>query len=176
MMYCAKGIKFRVFNFCVLLSSSLENNIISDCDFPFMAYSETIEVRTRSSNEIVDITKQVNTAVKRSKVEDGIITVFTPHTTTALTVNENEGRLIKDIENKLLDLVPKGQGYHHDGIDGNAHSHILASIIGCTVTIPIIGGVPSLGTWQSILFIELDGPRNRKVIIQITYSEFRTTP
>jgi secondary thiamine-phosphate synthase enzyme len=135
-----------------------------------MAYSETIEVRTKSSHEIVDITGQVNSAIKRSKVKDGSMTVFTPHTTTALTVNENEGRLIKDIEKKLLDLVPKGQGYHHDGIDGNAHSHILASIIGCSISIPIIGGSPSLGTWQSILFIELDGPRNRKVIIQIIHS------
>jgi secondary thiamine-phosphate synthase enzyme len=137
-----------------------------------MAYSETIEVRTKSSHEIVDITGQVNSAIKRSKVKDGSMTVFTPHTTTALTVNENEGRLIEDIEKKLLDLVPKGQGYHHDGIDGNAHSHILASIIGCSISIPIIGGSPSLGTWQSILFIELDGPRNRKVIIQIIHSSF----
>jgi secondary thiamine-phosphate synthase enzyme len=137
-----------------------------------MSYSETIEVRTKSSHEIVDITGQVNSAIKRSKVKDGSMTVFTPHTTTALTVNENEGRLISDIEKKLLDLVPKGQGYHHDGIDGNAHSHILASIIGCSISIPIIGGSPSLGTWQSILFIELDGPRNRKVIIQIIHSSF----
>jgi secondary thiamine-phosphate synthase enzyme len=167
MMYCAKGIKFRVFNFCVLHSSLLEKNIISDSDFPIMAYSETIEVRTRSSHEILDITKQVNTAVKGSKIMEGNLTVFTPHTTTALTVNENEGRLIKDIKNKLLDMIPKGEGYHHDGIDGNAHSHILASIIGCSVSIPLIGGSPSLGTWQSILFVELDGPRNRKVIIQI---------
>jgi secondary thiamine-phosphate synthase enzyme len=135
-----------------------------------MAYSETIEVRTQSNHEIVDITKQVNSAVKRSKVEDGNLTVFTPHTTTALTVNENEGGLIQDIENKLLDLVPKGEGYHHDGIDGNAHSHILASIIGCSVVIPVINGKLSLGTWQSVLFVELDGPRNRKVIIQIIHS------
>jgi secondary thiamine-phosphate synthase enzyme len=109
-----------------------------------MAYSETIEVRTKSGHEILDITSQVNSAVKRSKVKDGSLTVFTPHTTTALTVNENEGRLIADIEKKLLDLVPKGQRYHHDGIDGNAHSHILASIIGCSISIPIIGGSPSL--------------------------------
>lgn len=132
-----------------------------------MAYSEIIELRTGYSHEIVDITRQVISAVKRSKVKDGNLTVFTPHTTTALTVNENEGRLIRDIENKILELVPKGQGYHHDGIDGNAHSHILASIIGCSVSIPLIGGSCVLGTWQSILFIELDGPRNRKVIVQV---------
>ncbi len=167
MMYRAKGIKFRVFNFCVLYGLLLEKNIISDYDFPIMAYNETMEVRTRSSHEIVDITKHVNSAVIGSKIMEGILTVFTPHTTTALTVNEYEGKLITDIKNKLLDLVPKGEGYHHDGIDGNAHSHILASIIGCSVSIPIIGGNLSLGTWQSILFLELDGPRNRKVIIQI---------
>ena len=132
-----------------------------------MPYSETIEIKTKSSHEIVNITWQVNAAVKKSKIKDGNLIVFTLHTTTAITVNEDESRLIKDIENKLLDIVPKGQGYLHDGIDGNAHSHILASIIGCSVALPVISGNPVLGTWQSILFIELDGPRNRKVIIQI---------
>jgi secondary thiamine-phosphate synthase enzyme len=137
-----------------------------------MSYSETINVQTTSNHEIIDITRKISSVIKKSKVKDGNLTVFTPHTTTALTVNENEGRLIKDIENKLLDLVPKAHGYRHDGIDGNAHSHIIASIIGCSIAIPIIGGKPALGTWQSILFIELDGPRNRKVIIQIIHSSF----
>jgi len=132
-----------------------------------MPHSETIEIKTKSSHEIVNITRQVNAAVKKSGIKEGNLIVFTPHTTTAITVNEYESRLITDIENKLQDIVPKGQGYLHDGIDGNAHSHILASIIGCSVALPVISGNPVLGTWQSVLFIELDGPRNRKVIIQI---------
>jgi secondary thiamine-phosphate synthase enzyme len=132
-----------------------------------MSYSETIEVATKSSTEIVNITQPVYAAVKRSKIEGGSLIVFTPHTTTAITVNEDESQLIKDIKHKILQLVPKGEGYHHDGIDGNAHSHILASIIGCSVALPVISGSPALGTWQSILFIELDGPRDRRVIVQI---------
>jgi secondary thiamine-phosphate synthase enzyme len=133
-----------------------------------MSYSETIEIVTKSTTEIVNITQPVYTAVKRSKIEEGSLIVFTPHTTTAITVNEDESQLITDIKTKILQLVPKGGGYHHDGIDGNAHSHILASIIGCSVALPVISGSPALGTWQSILFIELDGPRNRRVIVQIS--------
>jgi secondary thiamine-phosphate synthase enzyme len=130
-------------------------------------FSETLRVRTNSNVEIVNINSQVNSTVEKSKVKDGSITVFTPHTTTAITVNENESGLVKDLADSLLDIVPKGKGYRHDGLDGNAHSHILASIIGCSVTIPIINGRIALGTWQSILFIELDGPRNRNVVVQV---------
>ena len=130
-------------------------------------YTETLNIRTKSNLEIVNITREVNSAVKKSGVKAGNLLVFTPHTTTAITVNENEPRLIKDIERKISELVPKGAGYSHDSIDNNAHSHILASIIGCSVALPIIDGRAGLGTWQSILFIELDGPRNRRVIVQV---------
>ncbi|UCE75252.1 MAG: YjbQ family protein [Methanomassiliicoccales archaeon] len=128
---------------------------------------ETIDIRTKSSFEIVNITGKVNEAIKKSGIKAGILLVFTPHTTCALTVNEDEPRLIGDVKNKLSELVPKGKGYSHDNIDNNAHSHILASIIGCSVTLPITNGRTTLGTWQSILFIELDGPRNRRVVLQI---------
>lgn len=129
--------------------------------------TETLNIRTKSSFEIVNITKQVNAAVKNSGIKDGNVIVFTPHTTTALTVNEDESRLVNDILRKILELVPKGEGYSHDGIDGNAHAHILGSIIGCSVALPVMNGRVALGTWQSILFIELDGPRTRNVIVQI---------
>ncbi|MHA1232399.1 MAG: secondary thiamine-phosphate synthase enzyme YjbQ, partial [Candidatus Helarchaeota archaeon] len=79
----------------------------------------------------------------------------------------NENRLIKDIENTLLKLVPKGAGYKHDQIDDNAHSHIIAALIGNSLSIPIINGSAELGSWQSILFIELDGPRSRTVVLQV---------
>ena len=131
------------------------------------SYNETLKVKTKSNVEIVNITQQVNSAVKKSEIKDGSITVFTPHTTTAITVNENESGLVKDLADTILDIVPKGKGYRHDGLDGNAHSHILASIIGCSVTLPIINGRTALGTWQSILLIELDGPRNRNIVVQV---------
>jgi secondary thiamine-phosphate synthase enzyme len=124
-------------------------------------------VKTNSSVEIVNISHQIYTSLKKSKITDGSLTVFTPHTTTAITVNEDEPGLVKDLVNTILDIVPKGKGYHHDGLDGNAHSHILASIIGCSVTVPVLNGRLALGTWQSILFIELDGPRNRNFVVSI---------
>ena len=105
--------------------------------------------------------------MKKSKIATGTLLVFTPHTTTALTINEDEPGLLQDILNMLSQIVPKGEGYSHDRIDSNAHSHILASIIGSSISIPIMNGRAALGTWQSILFIELDGPRSRKVTVQI---------
>jgi secondary thiamine-phosphate synthase enzyme len=131
------------------------------------SFTETINISTKSGFEIVSITSQVNSIVKKSGIKNGNLIVFTPHTTTAITVNEAEPRLIKDILEKLSDLVPEGEGYLHDNIDNNAHAHILASIIGPSVALPIINGRAALGTWQSILFIELDGPRNRNVLVQI---------
>ena len=130
-------------------------------------FIETIDVRTKSGFEIVNITSHVKHVVQKSKISEGSLIVFTPHTTTAITVNEDEPRLLKDIERKLSELVPKGQGYAHDSIDSNAHSHILASIIGCSMALPIIDGRAALGTWQSILFIELDGPRSRRIVVQV---------
>lgn len=137
-------------------------------DCPFMSpFIETIDVRTRSSFEIVNITNQVKQVVQKSRISEGSLIVFTPHTTCAITINEDEPGLVDDILKKISDLVPKGQGYSHDRIDSNAHAHILASIIGPSIAIPILKGKTALGTWQSILFIELDGPRNRKVFVQI---------
>jgi secondary thiamine-phosphate synthase enzyme len=130
-------------------------------------FTETLNIKTKSDMEIVNITGEVNKVVRKSKVKEGSLIVFTPHTTTAITVNEDEPRLKKDLLQKLSELVPKGDGYQHDHIDHNAHAHILASIIGCSVALPVIDGSPALGTWQSIFFIELDGPRNRNVIVQV---------
>ncbi|UCG69977.1 MAG: YjbQ family protein [Thermoplasmata archaeon] len=130
-------------------------------------YKETLNIRTHGDFDIVNLTKQVDHVVKKSKIKEGQLIVFTPHTTTALTVNEDEPGLLNDILREISEMVPKGDGYSHDRIDNNAHSHILGSIIGCSVALPVINGKAALGTWQSILFIELDGPRNRNVVVQI---------
>ena len=104
---------------------------------------ETLNITTKSNLDIVNITGEVSKAVTKSKLKNGSLIVFTPHTTAAVTVNEGEPGLKKDILKKIAELVPAGEGYYHDSIDSNAHSHILASIIGCSVSIPVIEGVRS---------------------------------
>ncbi len=126
-----------------------------------------IEIHTNKEFEIIDITSEIQKIVKESNVQEGIAIVFTKHTTTALIVNENERRLLSDIELLLESIAPKGKGYKHDEIDNNAHSHLRAVLLNPSVAIPIKDGKVELGTWQSILFVELDGPRLRKILVKI---------
>ncbi|AIF69885.1 hypothetical protein PAP_07475 [Palaeococcus pacificus DY20341] len=127
----------------------------------------TIEILTSKEVEIVDITAQVEEIVKKSGISEGLVVVFTRHTTTALILNENEPRLLKDMERIFKELVPKGEGYAHDAIDHNAHSHLRSILMSSSIAIPIENSRLALGTWQSILFIELDGPRRRKVVVKV---------
>ena len=127
------------------------------------SFDREVHVKTTESHMIVDVTQDVQAAIKGSNIKDGMVMVFTPHTTTAITINENEPGLLRDLLRKYLELVPERDGYSHDRIDNNAHSHILASVIGCSQTIPMVQGRLVLGTWQSILFVELDGPRDRRM-------------
>ncbi|AEC52156.1 hypothetical protein PNA2_1241 [Pyrococcus sp. NA2] len=127
----------------------------------------TIRIRTSKEFEIVDITGEVEKIVRESNVKSGIALVFTRHTTTALTINENESGLKQDLENLLSRLIPRGAGYLHDRIDNNAHSHLRGILIGPSVVVPIEEGRLLLGTWQSILFIELDGPRSREIYVKV---------
>ncbi len=124
-----------------------------------------IEIRTRKRVEIIDITEKVEEFVK--DVEDGIALVYTRHTTTAIVINENEPGLLEDIINILNRLVPSNAGYMHDRIDNNADSHLRAILLGNSVVVPVINGRLDLGTWQRILFIELDGPRTRRVTVKV---------
>ena len=129
---------------------------------------ETIDVTTNKGTQFVDITGKVQEAVDRADIKEGVVTVFTKHTTTAITINENEFRLLADFEKALGKLVPKGAGYGHDSIDSNAHSHIRSVLLGSSETIPVHEGRLQLGTWQRIFLVEFDGPRNRNVIVQVT--------
>jgi secondary thiamine-phosphate synthase enzyme len=122
-----------------------------------------IDIETRKSIEVVDITSQVQKAVEESKLESGLCLVFTLHTTTGVAINEGESGLIQDILNLMKNLVPPGAGYMHDRSDGNAHAHLQAVLLGNSATIPVERGRLILGTWQRILFLELDGPRHRRV-------------
>lgn len=126
-----------------------------------------IEIETKRSIEVVDITSQVQKAVEDSKLESGLCLVFTLHTTTGVAINEGEPGLIQDILNLMSTLVPRGAGYMHDRSDGNAHAHLQAVLLGNSATIPVERGRLILGTWQRILFLELDGPRQRRVYVKM---------
>lgn len=126
-----------------------------------------LTIRSKKSIEAIDITREVNQLVRESGMHQAMALIYTPHTTTAITINESESGLLEDLSSQMLKLVPKGEGYKHDKIDRNAHAHIMASIIGPSVSVPVVDGELALGTWQSVLFIELDGPRNRNVMVQV---------
>jgi secondary thiamine-phosphate synthase enzyme len=128
---------------------------------------ERLELRTKESTELIDITDEVKQVVRAKGVDSGICIVFTRHTTTGITINENETGLRSDILRMLDELVPRGKGYLHDRIDSNAHAHLRAVLLGSSVSIPIENGSMTLGTWQSIIFVECDGPRRREVFVQI---------
>lgn len=127
----------------------------------------TISVSTGSRTDMVNITGAVQKELSRAGATDGICTVYVPHTTAGVTINEGaDPAVCQDIMNKLNDLVPPHAGYRH--MEGNADSHIKASMMGSSVTVPIESGRLVLGTWQKIFFCEFDGSRSRKVYIQIS--------
>ena len=126
-----------------------------------------IEIKTSKKIEIVDITDKVREIVEKHDVTDGIVVVYTKHTTTAIIINENESGLKEDIISILEKLVPSRAGYMHDRIDNNADSHLRAILLGNSVVVPITNGRLDLGTWQRIMFIELDGPRVRRVVVKV---------
>lgn len=128
-----------------------------------------IEIDTKKTIEVVDITSQVQKAVEEAKMKSGICLVYTLHTTTGITINEAESGLIQDILNLMRSLVPQGSGYMHDRSDGNAHAHLQAVLLGNSVVVPVENGRLILGTWQRILFLELDGPRRRRIYIKALF-------
>ncbi len=123
-------------------------------------------VRTGKPEEMIDITGIVRQAVLSSGVKEGIVTVFVPHTTAAVTINENaDPDVIHDLLMGLIRIYPREGGYRH--AEGNSHAHLKASAMGSSCTVIIEGGGLKLGMWQGIYFCEFDGPRNRKVYIKI---------
>lgn len=124
-----------------------------------------VEVKSNRSMEVIDITEIVQSWVAENNVADGILTVFSVHTTAGLTINEAESGLMQDIVKQLSKIVPPQAGYRHDRIDDNAHSHIITSLLGPSETVTVRSGRLALGTWQRILFVECDGPRSRRVAI-----------
>ncbi len=126
---------------------------------------QTFTVRTGSRVEMVDITSQVADAICAEGVEDGVATVFVPHTTAALTINENaDPSVTRDILAEMSKIVPFDDAYHHT--EGNSAAHIKSCLFGPSLVLIVSGGRPVLGTWQAVYFCEFDGPRTRKVHVK----------
>ncbi len=126
---------------------------------------ETLNVPTRSRTHLVDITRDVESAAQRQGITDGIVTIFVPHTTAGVTINENaDPDVTADIELVLDRVVPWSGGYAH--CEGNTAAHVKASMMGSSVQVIVENGQLKLGTWQSIYFCEFDGPRTRKVWVK----------
>jgi len=124
-------------------------------------------VSTRSRFELVDITEQIEAAVSASKIGHGLCLVYAPHATAAIIANEHEAGLLSDILAKLRGLFPEGAGYLHDRIDDNAHAHLASAFLASSRVFPVRGGRLVRGTWQNIILVEADGPRNRRVLVEV---------
>ncbi|MBM4056295.1 MAG: YjbQ family protein [Planctomycetes bacterium] len=130
----------------------------------------TLSVKSRTKTELIDITAEVQNIVHKTGVKEGMCFVYIPHTTAAVTINENADPSVKkDIVDEINKIVPWDDNYAH--MEGNSAAHIKASIFGTTSAIPISKGRLALGTWQGIYFCEFDGPRNREVLVQTVKSE-----
>lgn len=137
-------------------------------------FRKVLSLSTDKEGDMIDLTGEVKTALARSKMQDGLACVFVPHSTAAIFAIENEPGLQKDMKAALQRSFPKGLGYEHNatGGDGNGHSHIRASFLGPSMTVPFNEGVLDLGVWQQLVLMELDnGGRDRKVVIQIIGSQ-----
>lgn len=127
---------------------------------------DTLEVRSRTREELIDLTGEVGRLVAAAGVKDGLCFVFVPHTTAAVTINENADPDVKaDILMALRKVVPDGLPYEH--AEGNSPAHVKSSLVGSSLTVIVEGGRLQLGTWQGICFCEFDGPRTRKVWVQV---------
>jgi secondary thiamine-phosphate synthase enzyme len=122
---------------------------------------ETLDLRTTTRIETIDITSLVRAAVRKSGIESGLACVFCPHTTAGVTLQENSDPLVKsDLLERLGTLVPRTR-------DDNSDAHIKSSVVGASLTLIVEAGKPVLGTWQAIYFCEFDGPRSRRVLIRV---------
>ena len=136
-------------------------------------YSQDLRISTRKRIEILDITEEVQRLVEKSGIKNGLVTLWVPHSTAAIAVNEHDTDLWEDIVDVLQRIAPLKGDYRHNAKYGwsigeqNAHAHILNCLIKPGVSIPLENGRMHLGTWQSILFIEMDGSRSRRVHVQI---------
>lgn len=127
---------------------------------------DTIEVSTKSKQQFVEVTSMIEERVKKSGIKNGVCFIYVPHTTAGITVNENaDPSVVRDILHALDRLIPVDGDYTH--LEGNAHAHVKASIIGHNAILLVEDGELVLGTWQGVFLCEFDGPRKRKVLVKI---------
>lgn len=134
-----------------------------------------LSLRTRSRRETHDLTDRVAAAVRESGIREGLVHVASLHTTAAVTINEHEPRLMQDLLDWLQKIAPAGAGWRHDGLaatipgePANTDAHLAAMLLGRGHTLPVRAGAPVLGTWQRVIFVELDGPRSRRVLVSVS--------
>ncbi len=129
---------------------------------------KTIEIRTGLHTEFIDVTGRVREAVAESGVEKGVAHICVPHTTAAVTINENaDPDVIRDMLADLERMIPTCQPYYRHG-EGNSAAHFKSSLFGCSQTILVDEGNLVLGTWQGVYFCEFDGPRRRRLLVRVT--------
>jgi secondary thiamine-phosphate synthase enzyme len=129
--------------------------------------TEILELETSKRVQIIDITRNIDAALAESGLRKGLVNIYSKHSTSAIFINENESGLLEDYQNLIESLIPTGNNYKHNRIDNNADSHLRSFIIGNNETIPFENGSMDLGTWQSVFFLDMDGPRNRRITITI---------
>ena len=127
---------------------------------------QTLTVQTSSRNELVEVTGHLRKMVSTFRILEGMLVVYVPHTTAAVTINENADPDVKsDLLAKLSSLVPKTESYYRHG-EGNSDSHLKAAMVGHSVTVLVEAGQLVLGRWQGVYFCEFDGPRQRELIVK----------
>ena len=131
---------------------------------------EELRIKTPSREVLLDISNEIHKVVNKLGINEGVCRIFVPHTTAGITINENaDPAVMKDIINFLSKLVPQsgGMGYSFRHMEGNSDAHVKCSLIGHSVDILVHDGRLMLGTWQGIMLAEFDGPRSRKIYVQI---------
>jgi len=135
-----------------------------------MTFSETISISTKGFSDIIDITDRLDSVVGHSKIKDGLVTVFCPGSTGSITTIEYESGVLRDLQKAIEKIVPSDVPYEHDRRwgDGNGFSHVRSALMKPGLTIPLVKGKLTLGTWQQIVFIDFDNrKRERNLIVQI---------
>jgi len=134
-------------------------------------YSNEIFVQTTGRTDVIDLTPEISAEISNSSAEDGVVTLFVPGSTAALTTIEFESGVINDLKKAIEGIAPEDIYYEHNERwgDGNGYSHVRAALIGPSLQVPIISGRMTLGTWQQIVLLDFDNqPRNRRIIVQIS--------
>ncbi len=132
--------------------------------------THALRLQTRGDADIHDITAEVSEAVTRSGLRDGVVTVFCPSSTSALTTIEFESGCLSDLRRLLDEIIDPTRSYAHNARwgDGNGHAHVRAALLGPSLSIPFVDGRLTLGTWQQIIFLDFDNrPRRRELVVQL---------